>query len=154
MLMLHVYCKPVVEEAVWMCSDANMYVCWLWIVVWLKHGVFFMLVANKFSSGSEGLDEVHPDSVDGYISDERTPQQPRSVRWLAVQSGQVIHEHSGTPQDMAGVYGSISCHAWQLFWSEYQSRFQQSCPAYHPFVICYFRRKLSIICDSSVKHLA
>jgi len=39
-----------------------------------------MLVANKFSSGSEGLDEVHPDSVDGYISDERTPQQPRSVR--------------------------------------------------------------------------
>jgi len=58
---------------------------------------------------------VHSDSADGDVTNERASEEPRGVRRSAVQPREVIHKHTGTPQDLARIYGSLSFHPRKLF---------------------------------------
>lgn len=58
--------------------------------------------AHCFSLGCEGPDQADPDGTHGHWADEGTWKRPRDAGGPAIQPGQILHQHPGAAQNLAG----------------------------------------------------
>lgn len=64
----------------------------------------------------ERPDQEDPDCTDGHGSDEGARERPRDAGGPAVQSGQILRQHTWTPQDVAGQHGPDPREEWRPLW--------------------------------------
>lgn len=62
--------------------------------------------AHSLSLRCQGPDQAHQDGADGHRADEGPRERPGDAGRPPVQLGQVLHQHPGAPEDLAGQHGS------------------------------------------------